>query len=709
MKERVQNYLMSFAMRRKLILCLLILLGGLHLWSQPNASRKELLHTFTSTNQPIQKRLDAGQDLKQALLTTNVDSFLIVCHLMEHYGRSMSNKIWQGFAWSGYGTYHIVTGNLDSARWAYQKALTICPGKANELYPCLLFNLGNFHKSSGQGDSALFYYRKALPLAKKYCRKEIIGSVLNNLGNAYLDREDHFKGIQLFQEAKAYADQNLRISLAVNLGAVFLGFNMLDEARENGLEALKIAQELGNKAREVTAYRILVATETKDFQALESWVKKGEQIADQTQSYRDLCYILRIAGFSAFYDFKKYKQAEHYLNKVIQLKQYADGDLYSTAVVDLATLYLKENRPHQALNLCHEIQKDVNDNNKNNTLVYTDFNFLMSKIFEQLKQPDSSFYYLKKIDIAKLRELNNTGFNKVVSAYMEYKYAQDKLNLKHKKEAAEALTAEIRNKEFIRFWLFALISLFFIGTAYAYYRFYQQKKKTAAQLGEQNMALQFANDKLLRFNGIVSHDILTNLDFILSFSNVVVGTKPKVENLSQYYEISQQTIQQLKHYCLQLLEEVRGAKRKVLKSTNPMPIVEKVLNRFEIALREAGFQVKLDALSPVQLPPVVIEQVFQNLISNALQYASEVPNPTICILEEPQQKEGHIQWVIADNGPGISKERIGTIFSEKKDESTTIKGRGVGLFLLQATLHMYDTDIQIMPNSDQGTKVIVTF
>jgi signal transduction histidine kinase len=696
-------------MMKKLIFCLLMLHVALQLWSQPNASRKELLHTFISTNQPIKKRLEAGQDLKQVLLTTNPDSFLIVCRLMENYGKSMSNKIWQGFAWSGYGGYHLVSGNLDSARWAYQKALTICPGKANELYPYLLFNLGNFYKFSGQADSALFYYHKSLPLAKKYCRKEVIGLVLNNLGNAYLDKGDSFKAIQIFQEAKAYADQNIRISLAVNLGAVFLEFNMLDEARENGLEALKLAQKLGNKAREVTAYRILAATETKDFQALENWVKKGEQIAEQTQSYRDFCYVLRIAGYSAIYDFKKYKQAEYYLNKVIQLKDYADDNLYSYAVIDLATVYLKQNKAHQALILCREIKKNIYENYKDITLINTDFNLLMSKIFEQLNQSDSSFYYLKKVDIDQLRELNNTGFNKVVSAYMEYKYAQDKLNLKHKKEAAEALTAEIRNKEFIRFWLFVLISLFFIGTAYAYYRFYQQKKKTAAQLGEQNMALQFANDKLLRFNGIVSHDILTNLDFILSFSNVIVGTKPKFENLSQYYEISQQTIQQLKHYCLQLLEEVRGAKHKILKNTDPMPIVEKVLNRFETALREAGFQIKLDTLSPVQLPPVVIEQVFQNLISNALQYASEVPNPTLSILEEPQQKEGHIQWVIADNGPGISKDRIATIFTEKKDETTTVKGRGVGLFLLQATLHMYDTAIQIMPNSDQGTKVIITF
>jgi C4-dicarboxylate-specific signal transduction histidine kinase len=96
-------------------------------------------------------------------------------------------------------------------------------------------------------------------------------------------------------------------------------------------------------------------------------------------------------------------------------------------------------------------------------------------------------------------------------------------------------------------------------------------------------------------------------------------------------------------------------------------------------LKEAGVRLELDIPPGLQAEAedIRLEQVFVNLIGNALDALVGAPNPMVRIRAE--QRNNLIRIDITDNGPGVPKDVRDTIF----DPFVTSKppGEGVGLGL----------------------------
>ena len=205
--------------------------------------------------------------------------------------------------------------------------------------------------------------------------------------------------------------------------------------------------------------------------------------------------------------------------------------------------------------------------------------------------------------------------------------------------------------------------------------------------------------------GIISHDILSNLDLILSTGNILVGQKPKAIQLSQYYDLSQSTSHQLKKYCLNLLEEARlNQERSDKQDHDPKLILEAVFKRFETLLQQKNVALHLEYLAPSILPPVLVEQCFQNLISNALRYACDGPSPMLRFCTE-RDESGRASWIMEDNGPGITEEICQSIRSASPVKSS--KGQGLGLSQLSASLQEYGAELSVKPRPGGGTRFII--
>jgi signal transduction histidine kinase len=206
---------------------------------------------------------------------------------------------------------------------------------------------------------------------------------------------------------------------------------------------------------------------------------------------------------------------------------------------------------------------------------------------------------------------------------------------------------------------------------------------------------------------VVSHDILSNLDLMLSAGKILVGKQPKKESLTQYYDIAQRTSRQLKDYCLGLLEEARSAVGTVSRVSEPMQVLEAILARQEIALLSKGCRVQLEPLAPSTLPESIVEQVFQNLISNALRYGMGAENPTLRIAEENDPLRGTTRWVVEDNGAGIPLERREGIFQGSAHQEDQSQGQHLGLSLLRDTLQSYGAKIWVEERRGGGTRFVV--
>ena len=79
---------------------------------------------------------------------------------------------------------------------------------------------------------------------------------------------------------------------------------------------------------------------------------------------------------------------------------------------------------------------------------------------------------------------------------------------------------------------------------------------------------------------------------------------------------------------------------------------------------------------------VPLQQIFMNLINNALKYAHK---PDLCVLVEVRQSGNYYEFSVADNGPGIAPEyhqKIWGIF-QRLESRDKIEGTGISLSVVK--------------------------
>jgi signal transduction histidine kinase len=200
---------------------------------------------------------------------------------------------------------------------------------------------------------------------------------------------------------------------------------------------------------------------------------------------------------------------------------------------------------------------------------------------------------------------------------------------------------------------------------------------------------------------------LSNLDLLLSAGQFLVGNQPKKDSLTQYYDISQRTSRKLKDYCLGLLEEARSAVGTAGRISDLMPVLDAILAQQETVIMSKYCKVDLEPLSPSLLPEPIIEQVFQNLISNALRYGMGAENPVLHIAEEKDPLRGNTRWIVEDNGAGIPLERREAIFQGTANPEDQSQGQHLGLSLLRETLQSYGAKIWVEERNGGGARFVV--
>jgi PAS domain S-box-containing protein len=121
------------------------------------------------------------------------------------------------------------------------------------------------------------------------------------------------------------------------------------------------------------------------------------------------------------------------------------------------------------------------------------------------------------------------------------------------------------------------------------------------------------------------------------------------------------------------------------------------------AIAETGARITTDSLPAVRAHEMHIQQLFQNLVGNAIKYRSPDRVPEIHIGVERQGE----YWVfaVADNGIGIDREYKETIFGlfKRLHPGTEYAGTGIGLAICQRIVDRYDGRIWVESESGRGS------
>ena len=101
-----------------------------------------------------------------------------------------------------------------------------------------------------------------------------------------------------------------------------------------------------------------------------------------------------------------------------------------------------------------------------------------------------------------------------------------------------------------------------------------------------------------------------------------------------------------------------------------------------------------------------LEQVFINLVINAIEALADTENPTIRLTAR-EHPEGCVTIQVSDNGSGIPPEILEHIFVPFYTTKKT--GSGVGLSLARQIIRLHKGSISVQSAPEQGTSIILIF
>ena len=111
----------------------------------------------------------------------------------------------------------------------------------------------------------------------------------------------------------------------------------------------------------------------------------------------------------------------------------------------------------------------------------------------------------------------------------------------------------------------------------------------------------------------------------------------------------------------------------------------------------------LENLKPVQADPKRIEEIFNNLISNAINYSPQGGRVTV----SAKGLGGYMEIRVEDTGVGITKEELPKIFDKfyrvKNPKTRQVIGTGLGLAIVKGVVDAHQGSIQVESVPDKGT------
>jgi signal transduction histidine kinase len=190
--------------------------------------------------------------------------------------------------------------------------------------------------------------------------------------------------------------------------------------------------------------------------------------------------------------------------------------------------------------------------------------------------------------------------------------------------------------------------------------------------------LERSNRELSLFSYAVSHDLQAPVRTVRALTQLLVRRKDGLSQDSAHVlSLIEHAADGMERLIESLLRYAQAGQGQIKVQNVPVqPLVESVRATLAPAIAESGARVVCTELPAVEADPVLLEQVIQNLVSNAILYRRPEAPPVIEVSARAVE-EG---WEIAvkDNGQG-SRTSSKRLFSSRSNASTETAHPGQGL------------------------------
>ncbi|MCX5516016.1 histidine kinase [Kaistia algarum] len=245
------------------------------------------------------------------------------------------------------------------------------------------------------------------------------------------------------------------------------------------------------------------------------------------------------------------------------------------------------------------------------------------------------------------------------------------------------------------------------------------------KVAERTVDLTEANDELQRFAYIVSHDLRSPLVNIMGFTGELDAIRldlideqakkaepdpRRAELLSDFEEalgFIKSSIGKMDRLIKAILDLSRAGRR----DFSPQPLdLDAILGTLRDALshqtQEVGAEIRIEPLPGIESDRVAIEQIFSNLLDNAVKYLRRDEPGRIVVSAE--EKIGFAVIRVADNGRGIDpadRDRVFELFRRAGMQDRP--GEGIGLAHVRALVRRLGGSIKLDSEPGKGSTFTV--
>lgn len=643
--------------------------------------------TYEETIDSLLKRLDKTVDMRQKVDQLNDISYAyrrISIDKMVVYAKSAIQLALQidyqgglAVAYKNMGIGHFKMGSPpDTSAYYYFQAITVAK-QINDYYTqaASLNNLGLIANTKANYNISVQYLHEAISLFDRYVTGKSKISLkclmLANLGNAYNGLEEYDKAISYLQQA---------IALAEDHGIAFILAQYLDD----------LAYSAANKG---------------DYNIAEEKYKAALVWQDKVGDYESKIHTLL-----------------HYFEMKLDQQKYAEAEAFALEALEIAT---RQNFPiliADGLNKLSAINRHTNQ--IDSAIIYGHRALSQARSIFNIKYEETAEYHLAKAISLKgdyqlafehleafirLGDSIANAEKATLSIDLEAKYqneiTQQKLLYLEKNQAVQKRSIKL----LIGFVVMTILSLaiisFLLIKRNQSNRIIQKKNEVLEKYIEYNLQLE-------NFAYIASHDLKTPLRNVVSFCQLLSKRIIKKLNTEEkeYLDFIIAGTKEMSSLIDDLLDYSVVQKEKLnLTTIKTEALFHKIIHQNQPLINERKASIVVQSSVPQFYgDPIKVNQLLQNLLTNALKFQPPHQQPSIQI--SCLDKEKVYLFEIKDNGIGIEEafyEKVFMIFKRlhsKKD----YEGSGIGLAICKKIVEQHGGKIWIESIPNQGTSFFFT-
>jgi signal transduction histidine kinase len=193
-------------------------------------------------------------DISKSYISSDPTQAIMYANQAKNLASDLKFQRGEAYALKNIGLAYYVQGNYVEVLKYWQQSLKIFVAIQDQLgISNILNNIGSVYNNQGDDANALEYYLKSLKAAEKLGDKLRIASAMSNIGLVYFNRKNYQKALEYYLEAlrisQQIGDKDMIGICTINIGEVFVADQQYDTALAYLTKSLAINEQTGNKHR----------------------------------------------------------------------------------------------------------------------------------------------------------------------------------------------------------------------------------------------------------------------------------------------------------------------------------------------------------------------------------------------------------------------------------------------------------------------------